>query len=375
MAYYWSPYIPVAQRRAKALRKMKQLRKKGKNIQPIEIEGRTIARSFWGKAWCEHLESFSDFENRLPRGRTYARNGSVCHLTVETGQIKAIVSGSELYNVKIKIKPLNASVWKAIKSRCSGQIGSMLELLQGRLSDHVMSIVTDRTEGLLPLPGQIELRCDCPDWAEMCKHVAAVLYGVGNRLDSRPELLFTLRNVDANELIAGDISLPDSVAGAGRTIADDRIADIFGVDIDVDVEGAREPLSESPEKEERATRRVGTVRKHKKPSSARRHRVTTVKKKTGISEIAGRKKSSVKRAAIENDTETSELPRIRPTGKSVARLRSQLKLSVSEFAERLEVTPASIYRWEKTSGRLKLRSQTFIALARLHQHIRAHTTP
>jgi len=306
MAYYWSPYVSVAQRRAKALRKMKQLRKKGKDIQPVEIEGRTIARSFWGKAWCEHLESFSDFENRLPRGRTYARNGSVCHLAVETGQIKAIVSGSELYNVIIKIKPLKASIWKAIKNRCSGQIGSMLELLQGRLSDHVMSIVTDRTEGLLPLPGQIEMRCDCPDWAGMCKHVAAVLYGVGNRLDSRPELLFTLRNADANELIAGDISLPDSVAGAGKTIADDRIADIFGVDI---------------------------------------------------------------------DTETSELPRIRPTGKSVARLRSQLKLSVSEFAERLEVTPASIYRWEKTSGRLKLRSQTFIALARLHQHVRAHTNP
>ena len=375
MAYYWSPYIPVAQRRAKALRKMQQLRKKGKNIQPIEIEGRTIARSFWGKAWCEHLESFSDFENRLPRGRTYARNGSVCHLTVETGQIKAIVSGSELYNVKIKIKPLNDSIWKAIKSRCSGQIGSMLELLQGRLSDHVMSIVTDRTEGLLPLPGQIELRCDCPDWAEMCKHVAAVLYGVGNRLDSRPELLFTLRNVDANELIAGDISLPGSVAGAGKTIADDRIADIFGVDIDMDVEGAGEPLSESPEKEERATLRVGIVRKQKRPSSARKHRVTTAKKKTVISKITGGKKSSVKRAAIGNYAKTSELLRIRPTGKSVARLRSQLKLSVSEFAERLEVTPASIYRWEKTSGRLKLRPHTFITLARLHQQVRAHATP
>jgi uncharacterized Zn finger protein len=375
MAYYWSPYVSVAQRRAKALRKMEKLRKQGKNIQPVEIEGRTIARSFWGKAWCEHLESFSDFENRLPRGRTYARNGSVCHLTVETGQIKAIVSGSKLYNVKIKIEPLKASIWKAIKSRCSGQIGSMLELLQGRLSDYVMSIVTDRTEGLLPLPGQIELRCDCPDWAEMCKHLAAVLYGVGNRLDSRPELLFTLRNVDANELIAGDISLPDFVAGAGKTIADDRITDIFGVDIDVDVEGAKEPLSKSPEKEERATRRVGAVRKQEKPSSAHKHRVATAKKKTKIFKIAGRKQSSVSRAAIRSDAETSELPRIRPTGKSVARLRSQLKISVSEFAERLEVTSVSIYRWERTSGRLKLQPHTFIALARLHQQVRVHATP
>lgn len=343
MAYYWSPYVPAAQRRAKALRKMEKLRKQGRNIQPVEIEGRIIARSFWGKAWCEHLESFSDFENRLPRGRTYTRNGSVCHLVVETGQIEAIVSGSELYNVKIKIEPLKASIWKAIKNRCSGQIGSMLELLQGRLSDHVMSIVTDRTEGLLPLPGQIELRCNCPDWAEMCKHVAAVLYGVGNRLDSRPELLFTLRNVDANELIAGDISLPDSIAGTGKTIADDRITDIFGIDIDID--------------------------------SARKHRVTIAKKKTKISKIAGRKKVSVRRAAIRNDTETSELPRIRPTGKSVARLRSQLKLSVLEFAHRLELTPAGIYRWERTSGRLKLRPHTFIALARLYRQEDAHATP
>lgn len=374
MAYYWRPYVPVARRRAKALKKMQQLRTKGRNIQPVEIEGRTIARSFWGKAWCEHLESFSDFENRLPRGRTYARNGSVCHLTVESGQINAIVSGSDLYNVKIKIKPLKALVWEAIKRRCSGQIGSMLELLKGRLSDHVMSIVTDRNEGLLPLPGQIDLHCDCPDWAEMCKHVAAVFYGVGNRLDSRPELLFTLRNVEANELIAGDISLPDSVAGVGKTIDANRIADIFGVDIDVDVEDARELLSESPEKVERATRKVGTQRKQKKPTSARRQRVSTAKKKNRISKSASHKKSSIKPVAIGNDTEISELPRIRPTGKSVARLRSQLKLSASEFAERLEVTPASIYRWEKTAGRLKLRPNTFIALAKLHQQVRTHAT-
>ena len=186
MSYYgWRPYVSVAQRRAKALRKMEKLRKQGRNIQPVEVEGRTIARSFWGKAWCEHLESFSDFENRLPRGRTYVRNGSVCHLAIEAGRIEAMVSGSELYKVTIKIKPLKPAVWKAIKKQCSGQIGSMLELLQGRLSDHVMSIVTDRKKGLLPLPGQIELGCNCPDWAVMCKHVSAVLYGIGNRLDSR----------------------------------------------------------------------------------------------------------------------------------------------------------------------------------------------
>ena len=350
MSYYdWRPYVPVAQRRAKALRKMEKLRKKGKNIQPIEIEGRTIACSFWGKAWCEHLESFSDFENRLPRGRTYVRNGSVCHLAIEAGRIEAMVSGSELYKVTIKIKPLKTSVWKAIKKQCSGQIGSMLELLQGRLSDHVMSIVTDRKKGLLPLPGQIELGCNCPDWAVMCKHVSAVLYGIGNRLDSQPELLFTLRDVDANELITGDISLPDSAVGLGKTIADDQIADIFGVDIDLDVPVDKQIPSRSPARKKRTTRKVKTAPKQKK--TARRQKTTVAKKKV-------------------TKSKNTELPQIRPTGKSVARLRSQLKLSVSEFAELLGITSASIYRWEKTSRRLKLQSHTFIALAKLHQQAR-----
>ena len=147
----WRRYVPVAERRAKARREMNKLRKKGRDIQPIEIEGRTIARSFWGKRWCEHLESFSDYANRLPRGRTYVRNGSVCHLAVRTGRIDAIVSGSELYDVTIRIDKLKAAVWKSVKRRCSGQIGSMLELLQGKLSREVMSVVTDRERGLFPI--------------------------------------------------------------------------------------------------------------------------------------------------------------------------------------------------------------------------------
>ena len=148
----WRRYVPVAERRAKARREMNKLHKKGRDFQPIEIEGRTIARSFWGKRWCEHLESFSDYANRLPRGRTYVRNGSVCHLAIRTGRIDAIVSGSELYDVTIRIDKLKAVVWKSVKTRCSGQIGSMLELLQGKLSQQVMSVVTDRERGLFPKP-------------------------------------------------------------------------------------------------------------------------------------------------------------------------------------------------------------------------------
>ena len=227
----WRRYVPVAERRARARREMNKLRKKGKDIQPIEIEGRAIARSFWGKRWCEHLESFSDYANRLPRGRTYVRNGSVCHLGIRTGRVDAVVSGSGLYDVTIRIDKLKAAAWKSVKSRCAGQIGSMLELLQGELSRQVMGVVTDRERGLFPKPGEIRFDCTCPDWASMCKHVASVLYGVGSRLDDRPESLFLLRGVDTEELIATEMTLPGEAA-TDDALADDALAGIFGIDLD-----------------------------------------------------------------------------------------------------------------------------------------------
>ena len=188
----WPRYVPVAERRARARRDMDKLKQRGRHLQPVEIEGRTIARSFWGKGWCDHLESFSDFANRLPRGRRYARNGSVCHLEIRPGRVEAIVSGSEVYYVTIEITQLKAATWKSIKAKFAGQIGSMLELLQGRLSRQVMGVVTERDHGLFPKPREIDLDCSCPDWATMCKHVAAALYGVGSpaRSSTRPALSF-----------------------------------------------------------------------------------------------------------------------------------------------------------------------------------------
>ena len=194
-------------------KKMASLRKKGIDIQPVEIDGRKIAKTFWGEAWCDHLESFSDYANRLPRGRTYVRNGSVCHLEITKGEIEAKVAGSELYTVDGSAsRPCRQRNGVRSSSDAPGKIGSLLELLQGKLSDQVMQIVTDRKEGLFPLPSEISFRCDCPDWAVMCKHVAAVLYGVGARLDASPELLFTLRGVDHEELIAADAEAAVSAA-------------------------------------------------------------------------------------------------------------------------------------------------------------------
>jgi uncharacterized Zn finger protein len=273
--YYggWAPYVSVAERRRRAMKKMAALRKKGVDVQPVEIEGRKIAHSFWGEGWCEHLESFSDFENRLPRGRTYVRNGSVCHLAIAKGHVEAKVSGSELYDVKVVVKPLPEKKWKAIKGRCSGQIGSLLELLQGRLSDEVMGVVTDRKEGLFPLPGEISFRCSCPDSASMCKHIAAVFYGVGSRLDTRPELLFLLRGVNQEELIQADAEKAVRAAtsrGKSKRLAAAEIGDVFGITLQSETTAGPTDPPAAEVAPEKMSARKGPAKKRAKSPAGRR---------------------------------------------------------------------------------------------------------
>ena len=176
--YGWRPYVPVAVRRARALKEMARLRKKGVPVEEVRPRSRKITETFWGRAWCDHLERFSDYANRLPRGRTYVRNGSVCHLEIRKGTVTAKVIGSELYEVSVKVRKLSKDKWRSLKKRCARGVSSLLELLQGKLSSSVMKVVTDSKGGLFPLPREIRLECSCPDWATTCKHVAAVLYGV-----------------------------------------------------------------------------------------------------------------------------------------------------------------------------------------------------
>jgi uncharacterized Zn finger protein len=224
--------VSVAERRRKALKKMEGLRKKGRTISPVSVDGRTIARTFWGKAWCENLESYSDYENRLPRGRTYVRNGSVVDLQIAASQITALVSGSEIYEVKVEILPVAKPRWKSICEDCSGSIDSLVELLQGRLSKGVMERISQQQTGLFPSPKEIKLSCSCPDWAEMCKHVAAVLYGVGARLDQQPELLFRLRAVNEKELIASaGKSLPSAKKSPAKVLGGEDLSKLFGLDL------------------------------------------------------------------------------------------------------------------------------------------------
>lgn len=232
---HFAPYVPVAERRRQAEAEAKKAAKNGKPMNPVRIEGRAIARTFWGKAWCENLESYSDYSNRLPRGRTYIRNGSVIDLQLSPGTIEAVVAGSSLYRARITIAALDPKAWGAFKSRCAGKIASLIDLLQGRLDKGVLAEITRQPGGLFPAPKEIKLSCSCPDSASLCKHLAAVLYGVGARLDSQPELFFTLRAADMQELITAattaTASTPDTPTP--DALAAEDLSALFGVDIDM----------------------------------------------------------------------------------------------------------------------------------------------
>ena len=234
MSFGWKPYVPVDQRRRKAQRAIAKSRKKGDALSPVTLAGHAIARTFWGKAWCRNLERYSDYSNRLPRGRSYVRAGAVIDLRIGAGEIVARVSGSSLYRTTVTVSALPKARWQAIAADCAGSIDSLVELMQGRLSKHVMERICREGSGLFPTPTEVAFDCSCPDWASMCKHVAAVLYGVGARLDEAPELLFTLRKVDATGLVARageDLPLGKNAPAAKKLLEGAKIAEVFGIEM------------------------------------------------------------------------------------------------------------------------------------------------
>ncbi len=228
----WPAYVPVAERRRKGERETAKLRKKGHPVAPVRIEGRAIATTAWGKAWCDNLESYRDYESRLPRGRTYVRNGSVIDLQIGSCEVKALVSGSSIYKVTIGITSMPAGQWRSIRADCAGRIESLVELLQGRLSKGVMDRMCRQGTGLFPKPSEIRFSCSCLDHASMCKHVAAVLYGVGARLDESPDQLFRLRAVDAGDLMADLHSAALASKPAGdKVLGAEDVSALFGLDL------------------------------------------------------------------------------------------------------------------------------------------------
>ncbi len=352
---HWYPrYVPVDEQRARTVSEIQGLRARGVTVQPIELRGRTIARNFWGRRWCEHLESFSEYAARLSHGRSYVRNGSICHLAIDPGAVDAMVVGSALYHVSIRIRRLGSPDWAAIRRACAGRIGSVPELHEGLLPDDVAAVITDRDAGLFPQPGEIVPSCECQDRATMCKHAAAVLSGVGSRLDDNPELLFLLRGVNEAELISTESAPAGDQAAAGApepamrngttpngTALTEPAAD--------ELTAFKLSSAESPSATDTATppRRVKKTLTYRPPIPA----------------------AGLPRSAPARDEEAVSFE---PTGELVAELRERCGCSIAEFADLLQVTPTSVRRWENTAGALNLHARPWEALLALFLEIEKH---
>ena len=292
--YGFTDYLSVGARRAQAARELATLRKRGREASPIVIEGRTIAATFWGKSWCDNLERYSDFANRLPRGRSYVRHGSVVDLQVAPGCVTALVSGSTMYDVKVTVAPVPRTHWSAICEDCAGAIDSLIELLQGRFSTGVMTRLCEEKRGLFPSPQDIIFTCSCPDWASMCKHVAAVLYGIGARLDQQPELLFTLRKVEQQDLIAkagSDLSKTRKGPARAKVLESDDLAGMFGIDIAPTTPSQQTVASRTASNDHRKPSPIRIVRKSRW-TPAKRRAVSERMKKYWATRRAAMKKRS-----------------------------------------------------------------------------------
>ena len=236
MSYYGYPkYVTAAEKKAKAAKSLEKLRKKNPDLEPIIIEGRSIVKSWWGKAWNMNLESYADYVNRIGRGKTYVRNGAVLDLKISKGKVQAKVQGTRAkpYDVEVLIDTLEKEKWHGIAKLCNRRIDTLEELLEGKFPKDLEIIFKDKEYTMFPSTDEIHFNCSCPDWAYMCKHVAAVLYGIGARLDQNPLLFFQLRDVDGHELIRKsmeekiDIMLANADKKSIREIAEEDISRIF----------------------------------------------------------------------------------------------------------------------------------------------------
>jgi uncharacterized Zn finger protein len=276
MRYWGFPeYVTVAEKKARAARKLKELCKKNPNMKPVVIEGNAIARTWWGKAWNLNLERYADYSNRIGRGRNYVRHGAVLDLQIEPGRVNALVQGSRSkpYSVCIKIETLKKEIWKNIRAACENTLESFQELLAGKFPKALGEIFTSRDTGMFPVPREIKFSCSCPDWASMCKHVAAVLYGVGARLDEDPKLFFRLRDAEIGEMIKQTVAdmtgklLEKASRKSSRIIGDTDLSSVFGIDIEKQIAVAKYKTSES-----------APTRKKSKVVAATAKRKTSVKK-------------------------------------------------------------------------------------------------
>ena len=240
MSRYWDsgnysqPTASELKRKSEASRVSAE--KKGKRLEPVVIQGRNIAKSWWGKAWCDNLERYADYESRLDRGKRYVRTGAVIDLNIAKGRIQARVQGTRRtpYKVEVRISPLSEERCQEIIRKCEKRVENLEKLLAGDFPEELKDLFTQR-DGLFPSSREISFSCSCPDWALMCKHVAAVLYGIGARLDENPSLFFELRGIEMERFI--DVAIANRVElmleNAGQTservIDDGAVYGLFGI--------------------------------------------------------------------------------------------------------------------------------------------------
>lgn len=254
MRYYGFPkYVSVAEKKAMAEKKLTQLKKKNPGMKPVIVQGSALARTWWGKEWNKNLERYADYSNRIDRGRSYVRHGAVLDLQITAGSVNALVQGSRSkpYDVHIRIASIAKKNWAGLIADCKGKLESLQTLIAGKFPKELTELFTRKGSGLFPSPKDITFDCSCPDWASMCKHVAAVLYGIGTRLDEDPNLFFVLRNVDSRDLLSTALaeSRTDLLSRAEKTSSRilEPAADLsamFGIDLG----GANDvPLKKTPE--------------------------------------------------------------------------------------------------------------------------------
>ena len=268
--YYGYPeYVPVAKKRAKAARKLRELRKRRPDIQPVVIEGRSIVQTWWGRSWNRNLERYADYSYRIDRGRSYVRHGAVLDLRIKPGKIHALVQGSQSspYEVEISIKALNKDTWERIRKTAEGQLDSLGELLTGKFPKPLQDSFFEKDKGLFPSPKEIDFDCSCPDYASMCKHVAASLYGVGARLDEDPSLFFELRGIKMDDLITQAVKstsrtlLEKAGTKSSRVLDDADLTDVFGIKLEDDIDFERGAKKRPGQRAAGARKRSGSRKK------------------------------------------------------------------------------------------------------------------
>lgn len=240
MSSYWNNGIRYSQPTASEIKKrsaesIKREKEKGKTLEPVHVAGRTIVKNWWGQAWCSNLEQYADYASRLDRGKRYIRTGAVLDLKIEKGKIHARVQGTRKtpYKVEIRISPLSEEKCQEIIKKCSRKIENLESLLSGTFPEELKELFQGGS-GLFPEPKEISFNCSCPDWALLCKHVAAALYGVGVRLDNDPGLFFLLRGINMDHFIDATLAnkveaMLENAGQASSRIIEGNVDSLFGI--------------------------------------------------------------------------------------------------------------------------------------------------